>query len=258
MKTSLLNQSFYQYIQEMKKVPKVLYFRGDTSLLEQPMVSIVGTRKPSHYTKQMTADLAHKLTSVGVSVVSGGAMGVDGQAHFGAGYGQTIAVMPCGLDVRYPNVHKSMFEEIEKRGLLLSQFEDGAKATNWNFVIRNELVVALGDVLVVAEALRDSGSIRSVEYAQKMGKKIYTFAHRTGESDGTMDLVKSGDAEVIYDIEAFVNQYGKYKAIEKDAFLQYCIAHPNYDEVLKNRSEELSMYELEGKIRVDNGKIVVL
>ena len=257
MKTALLDHSFYQYLEEMKKEPKVLYSRGNTSLLKKPMVSIVGTRKPSQYTKQMTADLAHKLTSVGVSVVSGGAMGVDGQAHFGAGYDNTIAVMPCGLDIRYPALHKSMFEEIEQKGLMLSQFEDGSTATNWNFVIRNELVVALGDVLVVAEALRDSGSMRSVAYAQKMGKKIYTFAHRTGESDGTMDLVKSGEVEVIYDIEAFVSQYGQCRTIKSDEFLQYCVAHPSYDVVLKKYSEKLFTYELEGKIVIKDGKIIV-
>ncbi len=253
-----LEEKHLHFFEAMKKVPETIFFKGDTALLERPMVSIVGTRTPSQYTKQMTADLAHRLASVGVVVVSGGAMGVDGQAHFGAGYDNTIAVMPCGLDIRYPATHRDMFTQIEKKGLLLSQYEEGIKAANWTFVVRNEMVVALGDVLIVAEALRESGSMRSVAYAQKMGKKIYTFPHRVGESDGTMDLVKAGEAEVIYDIDAFVSQYGQQKAIEDDPFLLYCQANPSYEKVLQEYGEQLSMYELEGKIKVDNGRVTVL
>ena len=257
MTTEVLSSELHHCFEQMKKVPKTLYYRGDTTLLQRPRVSIVGTRKPSHYTKQMTADLAHKLASVGVAVVSGGAMGVDGQAHFGAGYANTIAVMPCGLDVRYPMAHKSMFEAIEKEGLLLSMYEAGTKAANWSFVARNEMVVALGDVLVVAEALRDSGSMRSVAYAQKMGKKIYTFPHRAGESDGTMDLVKSGEAETIYDLDLFVSQYGTMKAVESDPFLNFCQTHPTYEEALRAYGEQVALYELEGKITVSNGRVML-
>jgi len=257
MITELLPQELHHHFEEMKKVPKKLYYRGDVTLLQRPRVSIVGTRTPSQYTKQMTADLSHKLSSVGAVVVSGGAMGVDGQAHFGAGYGNTIAVMPCGLDIRYPMTHKSMFEAIEREGLLLSMYEEGTKAANWSFVARNEMVVALGDVLIVAEALCESGSMRSVAYAQKMGKKIYTFPHRAGESDGTMDLVRTGEAEVIYDLDHFVSQYGQMQAIEDDPFLCFCQSQPSYEEAVKRYGEKVSLYELEGKISITNGKVIL-
>lgn len=253
--TQTLCRDDFHYFAEMKKEPKEIFFRGNRELLSRPKVSIVGTRKPTQYTKQMTADLAHRLANVGVAVVSGGAMGVDGQAHFGAGYANTIAVMPCGLDIRYPTTHRDMFEQIENDGLLLSMYEEGTLAANWTFVARNEMVVALGDVLIVSEALRNSGSMRSVEYAQKMGKKIYTFPHRSGESDGTMDLVKAGEAEIIYDIDKFVSQYGQSKAIENDDFLQFCQSVPSYEEALQRFGEKLSLYELEGKITVKDGRV---
>ncbi len=255
--TLTLDRESFHYFSEMKKEPKEIYFRGNTELLERPKVSIVGTRKPNQYTKQMTADLAHRLGSVGVAVVSGGAMGVDGQAHFGAGYANTIAVMPCGLDIRYPMTHRDLFDHIEDEGLLLSMYEEGTLAANWSFVARNEMVVALGDVLIVSEALRNSGSMRSVEYAQKMGKKIYTFPHRSGESDGTMDLVKAGEAEIIYDIDMFVAQYGQAKAVEDDEFLQFCHTMPSYEEALKLFGEKVSLYELEGKIAVRDGRVAL-
>ncbi len=255
--TQPLSREDFHHFSAMKKEPKNIFFRGNAALLNRPKVSIVGTRKPTQYTRQMTADLAHRLAAAGVAVVSGGAMGVDGQAHFGAGYANTIAVMPCGLDIRYPMTNRELFEKIEEEGLLLSMYEEGVMAANWSFVSRNEMVVALGDVLVVAEALRDSGSMRSVEYALKMGKKIYTFAHRMGESDGTMDLVKAGKAEVIYDIDAFVAQYGQAKAVEADEFLQFCQGAPAYEEALRQYGEKVALYELEGKIIVKDGKITI-
>ncbi len=253
--TQTLCRDDFHYFSEMKKEPKEIFFRGNVELLSRPKVSIVGTRKPTQYTKQMTADLAHRLANVGVAIVSGGAMGVDGQAHFGAGYANTIAVMPCGLDIRYPMTHRDLFEHIEDEGLLLSMYEEGTLAANWTFVARNAMVVALGDVLIVSEALRNSGSMRSVEYAQKMGKKIYTFPHRSGESDGTMDLVKAGEAEIIYDIDKFVAQYGQAKVIEDDEFLQFCQTIPSYEEALKLFGEKVSLYELEGKITVKDGRV---
>ncbi|MGB5965685.1 MAG: DNA-processing protein DprA [Sulfurimonadaceae bacterium] len=255
--TQNLGRENFHYFSEMKKEPKELFYRGNLELLGRAKVSIVGTRKPTQYTKQMTADLAHRLANVGVAIVSGGAMGVDGQAHFGAGYANTIAVMPCGLDIRYPMTHRDLFEHIEDEGLLLSMYEEGTLAASWSFVARNEMVVALGDVLIVSEALRNSGSMRSVEYAQKMGKKIYTFPHRSGESDGTMDLVKAGEAEIIYDIDKFVAQYGQSKAIEDDAFLQFCQTTPSYEETLKMFGEKVSLYELEGKIAVKDGRVTI-
>ena len=255
MKTQALKLEYYSYFERMKKEPTAVFYRGDTELLTRAKISIVGTRKPTQYTKQMTADLAHGLASAGVVIVSGGAMGVDGQAHFGAGYANTIVVMPSGLDLFYPTGHRSMFEKIEKEGLLLSMYEDGIKAANWTFVQRNEMVVALGDVLIVSEALRDSGSMRSVAFAQKMGKKIYTLAHRMGESEGTMDLVKRGEAEVIYDIDAFVAQYGVTKQVEADSFLQFCQGTPSYEETLKLYGEQLAIYELEGKIIIKDGRV---
>ena len=145
---------------EMKKYPKVLFYRGDLDLLKRPKVSIVGTRTPNLYTQQMTEQIAKALAKRGVCVVSGAAMGVDALAHEAAGADNTIAVLGCGLDIRYPAINSALITSIEEKGLLLSQFNDGFRATKWSFVVRNELVVALGDMLIVTEADMGSGSLR--------------------------------------------------------------------------------------------------
>ncbi len=246
-------------LESMKKYPNTLFYEGNFALLQKTKISIVGTRKPNQYTKQLTFELASKLSSAGVCIVSGAAMGVDAIAHKGAGSSNTIAVMANGLDVIYPQVNRSLIEEIEKDGLTLSQFESGFKATKWSFVVRNEIVVALGDVLVVTQADLNSGTMRSVEFAKKMGKKIYVLPHRLKESQGTANLLKSGDAEAIYDIDAFVSSFNSNEFTCKfDALLEYCVNTPSYEEAVLKFGDKVFEYELEGKIRVDAGLVSVI
>ena len=185
----------------MKKYPSKLYYEGNLALLKAKKVSIVGTRKPSKYSRDLTFKLSSALSKVGVCVVSGGAMGIDAVAHKGASSCNTIAVLPCGIDIKYPSINKNLLLDIEQNGLLLSQFDVSFRATPWSFVVRNELVVALGDVLVVAEAELKSGSMRSVEFALKMGKEIFVFPQRVGESGATNKLLLEGKAKAIYDID---------------------------------------------------------
>jgi len=244
-------------LQSMKKYPERLFAKGDTSLLGRPKVSIVGTRRPSAYTRQMTFDLSRALARRGVCIVSGAAMGVDAIAHNGAGADNTIAVMANSLDTRYPSVNRAMIQEIEERGLTLSQFDPGFKATAWSFVIRNEVVVALGERLVVTEADADSGSMRSVEYALKMGKKIFVFPQRIGESEGTNSLLREGLAEPIYDIEAFASQFGQAvdEGVPKDDFFYFCQKTPTLDEVLGAFGDRIYEAELEGLVTIENGLV---
>ena len=242
----------------MRKPPEPLYYRGNPALLERVMVSIVGTRRPGSYARYMTQQLASRLAGAGVCIVSGGALGIDGIAHAAAGASDTIAVLANGLDIRYPATNAGMLEAIERDGLLLSPFEDGFRARNWSFVVRNEIVVALGEVLVVTQADENSGSMRSVEYALKMGKRIFVLPHRLGESEGTNRLLAEGKAEAIYDLDAFVAHFGEAAKCADDPFLSFCRHNPTYEEAVRQFPQEVFSYELEGKIAVSAGRIVVL
>lgn len=242
-------------LESMKKYPSTLFYKGDLELLKRPKVAIVGTRRPSNYTRQFTYILANALAKRGVCVVSGAAMGVDAIAHDGAGEENTIAVVANGLDIRYPSVNKNLIESIENKGLMLSQFNDGFRATGWSFVVRNELVVALGDILIVAEADLDSGSMRSVEYALKMGKEIFVLPHRLDESLGTNYLLHEMKATAIHDIEAFASTFGQVaqEELEKDEFFYFCQTTPTFDESLKKFGDRVYEAELEGMITIQNG-----
>jgi len=236
-------------------------YAGNQALLESKKVSIVGSRKPTKYSKMMIQKLSSLLAKQNVSIVSGGAMGIDAVAHNGAGLSNTIAVLPCGINVRYPSVNKNLLNTIAKDGLLISQFEVDEKPRNYYFVQRNEVVVGLGEVLIVGEADLNSGSMRSVEFALKMKKKIYVFPQRIGESEATNKLVQENKAEVIYDIEKFVLDFVDKEALHvekvKDEFLVYCSTNPSYDETLLKFSDKVFEAELSGVINIVNGRVVL-
>ncbi len=245
-------------LEAMKSYPKHLYFRGNTELLNKTKISIVGSRKPSKYSRSLTHQLAASLSKNGLCIVSGGAMGIDAIAHKGAGESSTIAVLPCGIDVKYPAINKNLLTMIGKDGLLLSQFDSDFRATPWSFVLRNELVVALGDVLVVGEADLNSGSMRSVEFALKMDKEIFVFPHRVGESKATNELLESGKAKAIYDIDKFVAKFASAGMLEvnNDDFLEFCKSNPTYDDALKKFPSRVFEAELSGEIVIVNGRVL--
>lgn len=259
-------------LDSMKKYPTNLFYSGNIELLKSKKISVIGSRKPSQYSKTQTHKLCTKLSKKGVCIVSGGAMGIDAISHIAAGSSNTISVLPCGIDLKYPAVNKNLLSDIESNGLLLSQFDEGFKATPWSFVVRNEVVVALGDVLIVSEAELESGSMRSIEFALEMGKNIYVLPHRLDESSGTNTLLKEGKAKAIYDIDKFVSDFCNDKIIyphnssysslisegKTDEFLEYCKTAPTYDEALSKYSQRVFEAELEGKIDIKNGRVYLL
>jgi len=253
--------SFYiNALDAMQHYPKELYYRGNEILLHKRKVSIVGTRKPFYSTKVLTQQLANGLAKAGICIVSGGALGVDAIAHASAGTQNTIMVSPTGLDIIYPATNRVLIRNIQENGLVLSMFESDFKATPWSFVARNEMVVALSEILIVTQADQNSGSLRSVEFALKMGKKVFVLPHRIGESEGTNMLLKNKLAEAIYDIEEFIDSLvpkRKKEAIVDD-FLEYCKQRPLYDEAILKYNSKVFEYELQGKIEVKHGRINLL
>jgi DNA processing protein len=243
----------------MKKYPEPLYYRGSLDLLSRPKISIVGTRRPNPYTRAFTLELSRKLAQNGMVIVSGAAAGVDALAHQGGGSENTIAILPCGIDIRYPKANSALIESIENNGLTLSQFEPGFFAREWSFVVRNEIVVALGEVLIVTEADVGSGSMRSAEYALEMGKQIYVLPHRLRESEGTHQLLAQGEAIAIEDIDSFVAMITKstQNAMCDTPFVAYCRTMPTYEEVIARFPNEVFVAELSGLIDVRNGRISV-
>ena len=136
----------------------------------------------------------------------------------------------------------------------------GLKATPWSFVLRNELVVALGEVLVVSEAELGSGSMRSVEFALKMGKEIYVLPQRLGESSATNELLKKNQAKAIYDIDEFVAKFAPLEKQEKqhDEFSLYIETNPSYEEAVRKYPERIFEAELNAEIEIRDARVFLL
>jgi len=244
--------------QNLPRPPERIWYRGDPRLLVRPKVTIVGTRRPLAYTRHYVRLLAQGLARRGIVVVSGAAMGVDAQAHLGAGPEHTIAVTATGIDRRYPAVNRTLIEEIEKRGLVLTRFEPGSGATRWGLVLRNELVVALGEMVIIAEADEGSGSLRSAEYALKQGKEIWVLPHRLGESEGTRRLLREGAAREIGDVEGFLERFASVASVvsgEKGVWESFCRTMPTLEEAVARFGDRVYEEELAGTIRIHRGRI---
>lgn len=252
-----LLQTLFDKIPEKEK-PKQLYFKGDIEILKRPKIAIVGARKASKYAKMQSGILAKRLTNAGFAVVSGAAEGIDAAAHEGS-YPSTIAVMPCGLDICYPEANKNLIQKIYQNSLAISEYEKSEMPRNYTFVHRNRLVVGMGEAVVIAEADEKSGSMRSAEYALKYNIPLYVLAHRIDESMGTNKLLKEGMAKPIFDIDGFLASIGVHIEVdESDDAMVFAKSSPSVAAFFAIYGERVYELELEGKIEIKNGVVKIV
>jgi DNA processing protein len=242
-------------LNSLSNPPQKLYFKGDVRLLDLRCVAIVGTRRPSAYTKTNVLRLAKALSLRNIAIVSGGAMGVDAIAHEGA-FPNTIGIMATGLDRFYPKVNEKLIQSIYDKALALSEYEAGVMPQRYSFVERNRIVVGLSEAVVIAQADLKSGSMQSAKIALKLGKPLFVLPQRLGESDGTNYLLSQGKAKLIYDIDAFANEFGHLTSTN-DPILEFCKKEPSLQAALARFGLEIYEYELDGKIRIEGTQIVV-
>lgn len=155
--------------------PVLLWVRGDARhLTVEEQVAIVGARAATPYGDHVASDLAGDLAATGVSIVSGGAYGIDGSAHRSAiGVdGITIAFLAGGVDRAYPSGHQQLFGRIADTGAVVSEVPCGTAPTKWRFLSRNRLIAALGAATVVVEAGWRSGSLNTAGHAAALGRPL--------------------------------------------------------------------------------------
>ncbi|HJP84196.1 MAG TPA: DNA-processing protein DprA [Fimbriimonadaceae bacterium] len=155
--------------------PIGLFGWGDWSCANAPTVAIVGTRGASTYGKAVAMKFAEAFARAGITVVSGGAIGIDGAAHKGALAvgGKTIAVLAGGVDRWYPAIHRGLFQQTRESGCLISQFACGVKPNPYRFLQRNCLIAGLSRATVVIEAPERSGAIYTANRANEMGRHVF-------------------------------------------------------------------------------------
>ena len=178
--------------------PPVLFARGDLSVLAGRRVAIVGTRNATAQGRETARELGFGLAAAGVHVVSGLARGVDGHAHRGVlaaeGTGRPIAVVASGLDVVYPREHRDLWEAAANCGLLLSEAPPGVPPEPHRFPLRNRIVAALSEVVVVVESRERGGSLITAALAVERDVPVMAVPGPVGRRSaaGTNDLLCDG------------------------------------------------------------------
>lgn len=194
-----LCQEYPKRLRHFENSPLVLYVKGPAALNPPRTVGIVGTRTPTERGRIFTEQLVSDLQGMGVTVVSGLAHGVDGLTHKKCLEYQvpTIGVMGCGLGTSYPAEHKMLYKKMaEQDGALLTEFSYGTGPDKVNFPLRNRIIAALSDALVVIESKRKGGSIITAEFANEYNKDVFAVPGRIDDeyAQGCNDLIKKHKA----------------------------------------------------------------
>lgn len=255
--------------------PKELFYVGDLNLLNAPKLAIIGTRSPNPYASSFTRTLAAKAAQRGIVIVSGGALGIDIIAHEAAKK-RTIMISPSSLDVIYPPANKEQITKIYQNALVLSQFPAPRYLPyKFSFLERNKIVVALCSAVVIPQADIKSGSAFSASFAMKIKKPLFVPPHRIGESSGTNKWAKNGSAQILWDIDEFLDYFLENFArdyapnlgldsIESSPakqeikeILDFCASAPLFNDAFLKFGEILFELELQGQIIRKNGRIEV-
>jgi DNA processing protein len=274
----ILNQKHPLYPKSLLALhdpPKQLFIEGESweQLLTMPMLSVVGTRRPSSYGAAMTNQLVQEIASRGVVIVSGLALGIDSIAHSAsiAVQGRTIAVMPAGLKHIYPRTHQQLAKDIiSDGGALVSEYDpnDSLAAKN-HFLERNRIIAALSQAILVPEAAAKSGSLHTVRHGLDTGKDIMALPGMINnpQAEGTNNLIKTGaimitDAsDVLNTLKISSNPHTKAlpqaSNLSEQIIIQLIYEGINDGDELLTKSglpindfnQHLTMLEITGKIR---------
>lgn len=180
-KISLITRNDSRFPEQLKNIylpPLGLFVKGDVSLLRSPLnIGIVGSRNPTKCGEKYAKLFAQSLSSLGVTIISGLATGIDSQSHWGSlgEIGGTIGVLGTGIDICYPKLNQKLFDLIAKEGLIMSEFNLGEKPLPYHFPLRNRIISGLSQGVLVIEARKKSGSLITVNHALEQGKNVYVI-----------------------------------------------------------------------------------
>ncbi len=195
----VLTQADAAYPELLKQIydpPIVLYVKGELTAKDKNAVAMVGSRQTTHYGLEVARKLSYQLAYVGVTVVSGGARGIDTAAHQGAlsAKGRTVAVLGTGINLVFPPENAELFERVAANGAVITQFPMNRPADKQSFPIRNRIVAGMTLGTVVVEANLSSGALITSNFANDYGRQIFAVPGRidSPRSKGCHELIKKG------------------------------------------------------------------
>lgn len=205
--------------------PLALWVRGrDLREMLSEAVAIVGTRMASSYGTQVAAQFAGQFANAGVSVISGGALGIDAAAHRAAldAGGTTAVVGAGGVGVDYPRAHAELFDRIAERGALVTEYPPGVRPARHRFLTRNRLVAALSRATTIVEAGWRSGARNTAHWAVRLNKPLGAVPGPVTlqTTSGCHDLIRSGEAVLVCSADNVRSLYRSVGTVNEDAQLE--------------------------------------
>ncbi len=211
------HEYYPELLAQLPDAPLVLFCKGEVAQMRHHGVGIVGSRKCSSRGRQLAHEFGCQLAEVGVPVVSGMALGIDGAAHCGAleAPGPTVAVLGCGVDVIYPKHHHELYEQLVASGLVVSEYPLGTEPHKEHFPQRNRIISGLSRGIIVAEAPMGSGALITARLAGEQGREVFALPGPIGSpySRGTHDLIKRGRAKLVENVDDVLVEFGTNRAI---------------------------------------------
>lgn len=220
----LNSQNYPAQLKAIFDPPLVLFVKGKILPDDYFSIAIVGTRLASVYGRNISEKISAQLAERGLTVVSGGARGIDTSAHRAAlrALGRTIAVLGSGVDVNYPLENGKLFDEVSKNGAVISEFPMGTEPNRINFPMRNRIISGLSLGVVVIEAPIKSGALITVKHALEQGREIFSVPGEANKfnSQGTNQLIREG-AKLVENADDIIEElkdviYGKLKEKNKE------------------------------------------
>lgn len=195
--------------EEMYDKPYGVYYKGKLLNPSKPVVSIIGARGCTEYGRTAARHFGKEFSRMGIQIVSGMALGIDTAGHRGAleQGGYTLAVLGCGVDVCYPRENIGMYKEISETGGIMSEYPPGTAPIKGQFPMRNRLISAMSDAVVVVEARKKSGSLITVDQALDQNKDVFVIPGRINDplSEGCNRLIQMGAQMLIQPEDIFSN-----------------------------------------------------
>ena len=226
---SLLTLDDERYPPLLKSIPDAppgLYVLGQPEILKLPQLAIVGSRNPTHAGKDIAHDFAAYLTSMGITVTSGMALGIDTAAHQGAldsmkseheGHGFTVAVTGTGLDRVYPSKNRDVAHKIAESGVLVSEYAPGTPPLPGNFPRRNRIISGLSMGVLVVEAALQSGSLITAKLAIEQGREVFAVPGSIHHplAKGCHALIRQG-AKLVETAEHILEELGGFIGVHAE------------------------------------------
>lgn len=248
MGISLLSIEDENYPVELKNIsqpPLFLYYRGNIDLLKSKKIAVVGTRKPTTYGKVSCEKFVKELVENKITTVSGLALGIDSVCHKITlqNGGNTIAVVGSGLDVVYPKENISLWKEIEKKGLVISEYSLGTQPKPYNFPLRNRIIVGISRGVLVVESREKGGSLITAEIALDENRDVYAIPGDIFSpcSQGTNKLIEKSYGKLVTNAYEILEEYGwincSFNASKKLNLTDYELKIYNVLRIEKNLDE---------------------